>query len=140
MLLCLDRDLRLVYILGDIFEMKSFEAGELLEINPELFRKRLQQARELIRDFMTENCGVANPRNRCRCNKMIKQGTKRGIVRPQNLHFAGTNPELRNYKREIEELHSASAIYKSHPVYKVPGKLMEEIKAILSSDKFKIIR
>ena len=52
MLLCLDRDDRIAYILGDVFEIRSEEAGEILAIAPAAYRKRLSRARERLRDFM----------------------------------------------------------------------------------------
>jgi len=44
-LLCLDRELRITYILGEIFEVNSREGAEILTITPEAFRKRLSRAR-----------------------------------------------------------------------------------------------
>src|ERR1700736_2276444 len=41
MLLCLDREQRLIYILGEIFEVTDVVGGELLEISRENFRQRL---------------------------------------------------------------------------------------------------
>ena len=45
MLLCLSREQRIVYVLGEIFEAPSAVAAEILEITPATFRKRLERAR-----------------------------------------------------------------------------------------------
>ena len=45
MLLCLDRGERLIYILGEIFEVSDTVGAELLEVSPENFRQRLSRAR-----------------------------------------------------------------------------------------------
>src|SRR5262245_16105736 len=45
MLLCLDREQRLVYILGEIFEVTDVVGAELLEISRETFRQRVARAR-----------------------------------------------------------------------------------------------
>ena len=45
MLMCLDRDHRLAYILGEILELEHNESAEVLEITPAAFRKRLSRAR-----------------------------------------------------------------------------------------------
>ena len=42
MLQCLDRPHRLAYVLGEIMEIPGPDAAEVLEISPDLFRKRLQ--------------------------------------------------------------------------------------------------
>ena len=45
MLLCLDREQRLVYVLGEIFGVTDVVGGELLEISRDNFRQRLSRAR-----------------------------------------------------------------------------------------------
>src|SRR5260370_36430 len=45
LLLCLDREQRLSYILGAIFTVSDTVAAEVLEITPESFRQRLARAR-----------------------------------------------------------------------------------------------
>jgi len=61
MLLCLDRDHRLAYILGEILELDGPEAARVLEVDPTTFRKRLSRARTDLTAFMTAKCGLANP-------------------------------------------------------------------------------
>ena len=45
MLLCLNREQRLVFVLGSVFGLKSTEAAESLGITPENFRKQLSRAK-----------------------------------------------------------------------------------------------
>ena len=45
MILSLDRELRITYILGDVFGLSGEEAAEVLEIEPAAYRKRLSRAR-----------------------------------------------------------------------------------------------
>ena len=47
---CLDRDHRMAYILGEVFELTSPQGAAILGITPAAFRKRLSRAR--IRSFM----------------------------------------------------------------------------------------
>jgi len=61
MLLCLDREQRLSYILGAIFEVTDVVAAEVLEISPENFRQRLARARRDLRNFMSDKCGTREP-------------------------------------------------------------------------------
>ena len=58
MLLCLDREHRLAYMLGDVFELDGAVAADILDIEPAAYRKRLQRAREQIQTFMRSNCGL----------------------------------------------------------------------------------
>jgi DNA-directed RNA polymerase specialized sigma24 family protein len=61
MLLCLDREHRIAYVLGDGLELNSGEAANICEISPAAFRKRLQRARERIQAFMQAHCGLLDP-------------------------------------------------------------------------------
>jgi RNA polymerase sigma factor (sigma-70 family) len=58
MLQCLDRPHRIAYVLGDIMELPGPEVADILEISPDLFRKRLQHARATVLSFTREHCGV----------------------------------------------------------------------------------
>ena len=72
MLLCLDREQRLSYIIGAIFEVSDTLAAEVLEISPENFRQRLARARRDLRNFMNDKCGLVNQANPCRCAKKTR--------------------------------------------------------------------
>jgi hypothetical protein len=56
MLLCLDREQRLTFILGAIFEVSDTVGAEVLEITPDNFRQRLARARRDLRNFMNDKC------------------------------------------------------------------------------------
>src|SRR5436190_24049768 len=63
MLLCLDREQRLIYIFGDIFTVTDTVGAELIDISPENFRQRLARARRDLHSFMNDKCGLVNPAN-----------------------------------------------------------------------------
>src|SRR6185437_17097941 len=67
MLLALDREHRVAYIVGDVFELRSDDAAYLLDIEPAAFRKRLSRARMRLRAFMQQHCGLIEGRASCRC-------------------------------------------------------------------------
>ena len=77
MLLCLDREHRMAYILGEVLELSSDQAAELCGIAPGAFRKRLQRARERIQRFMEGHCGLLDPANPCRCRRRIGAAIQR---------------------------------------------------------------
>lgn len=58
LLMCLDREHRFAYILGEIIDMDHREGAEILAITPAAFRKRLSRARSRIVSFMTSHCGL----------------------------------------------------------------------------------
>src|SRR6202045_4721713 len=69
MLLCLDREQRLTYILGAILSVSDSVGADVLEITAESFRQRLTRARRDLRNFMNDKCGLVNKSNPCLCAK-----------------------------------------------------------------------
>ena len=61
-MLCLDREQRLIYILGGIFGVTDTVAAELLEISSDNFRQRLAGARRDLHNFMNDKCGLVTNR------------------------------------------------------------------------------
>src|SRR5499433_560503 len=88
MLLCLDREQRLTYILGEIFGVTDTVAAEVLEVSCENFRQRLARARRDLHNFMNDKCGLVNRANPCRCVKKTRGFIQAGHVDPKNLLFA----------------------------------------------------
>src|SRR5215210_139381 len=137
MLLCLDRDHRLAYILGDVFAVTSQEAAEITGISPVTFRKRLSRARSRLHGFMERTCGLVNPSNPCRCARRVDHAVRVGRVDPGHLLFA-THPlrlepdaVTREVVREMDQLHSAADLLRGHPDYAAPGKTTEVIRGML---------
>ena len=119
MLQCLDRPHRFAYVLGDIMELSSPEAAEVLEISPELFRKRLQHARAAVVSFTKAYCGLASDAAPCRCNRQVGAAVRDGRVDVHQLTFAGTRSsfdETRAKVRQVEEARWALEVHRSsHP-------------------------
>lgn len=88
MLLCLDREQRLVYVLGEIFGVTDVVGGELLEISRDNFRQKLSRARRDLHSFMQDRCGLVNQANPCSCAKKTQAFMRAGYVDPANLLFA----------------------------------------------------
>lgn len=121
MLLCLDRDHRFAYILGEILDMDHVEGAEILEITPAAFRKRLSRANERITTFMTAHCGLIEPGNPCRCKLKISCAVERGHVHPSELLFAHSLPHAKQFPevlrtiRQLEDCRRVAALYRSLP-------------------------
>lgn len=120
MLMCLDRNHRLAYILGEILDLDHRDAAEVLAISPDAFRKRLSRANAQIVSFMTSHCGLVNPANACRCSRRLDIAIQLGRIQPEKLLFSPTLtqakrfPEVLNSIRQLEETRRAAALYRSH--------------------------
>ncbi len=88
MITCLDREQRLIFIMGDIFGLSDTEGAPLFEISKDNFRQKLSRARKQLINFMDNNCGLINEKNSCRCEKKTKASIEAGYVDPHTLRFA----------------------------------------------------
>jgi RNA polymerase sigma factor (sigma-70 family) len=137
MLMCLDRNHRLAYVLGEIVELDHREAAEVLEIAPATFRKRLSRARASITSFMTSRCGLADPANACRCRRRVAAAVSLGRVDPANLLFASSFEQARRFPqvletiRNLEATRRAAALYRSHPEPVAGGDLTSWLRTTL---------
>jgi RNA polymerase sigma factor (sigma-70 family) len=137
MLMRLDRDHRLAYLLDAVFGLSSDEAAQVLEINPAAYRKRLSRARRALHDFSVNNCGLANPDAACRCEKQVhavrlleKAGERRVTdLRVETVERAAASAALDH----VIAMSDFAGVIRSHPEYRAPGAMLDAIRAVLLS-------
>ena len=126
MLLCLDREQRLIFILGGIFGVSDVVGAEMLELSRDNFRQRLARSRRDLQNFMQDKCGLVNTTNPCRCAKKTRGFIKAGHIDPNNLRFAR---ERVTHVRDVAERVSAEItgldkaytnVYRDHPFQNSP--------------------
>jgi RNA polymerase sigma factor (sigma-70 family) len=142
MLLCLDREQRLVYILGGIFGVSDTVGAELLETGRDNFRQKLARARRDLHSFMQERCGLVNTANPCRCAKKTQAFMKAGYVDPENLLFVKSRlTRVRDVSpavhEAIDELDMAyAAIHRSHPFHQSPD-FVAALRDLINQPRFR---
>ncbi|WP_027394275.1 RNA polymerase sigma factor [Aquimarina latercula] len=87
MLLCLTKEQRITFILGEMFNADHTIGSEILGISKSNFRKRLSRARADIFSFMNNKCGLVNKNNPCRCHKKVTYAIKGRAIDSKNLLF-----------------------------------------------------
>jgi len=145
MLLCLDKTQRMIYILGDMFEINHRLGAEIMGISATNFRVRLMRARNDLRSWMSQRCGLINPDNPCRCAKKTKGFIEAGVVNPDDLKFNA------HYKMKIAELSRREAttfvdtvetlqkqIFQSHP-FQEPVNADKFVDEVFGNDVIKIL-
>ncbi len=145
MLLCLNREQRLVYILGEIFEVDSKTGADLLEISVDNFRQQLTRARIDLYNFMNNKCGLVNASNPCGCPKKTKGFIKAGWVNEQDLQFN------KHFTKRISDISVDKAnqcdnimdekyalLFKDHPYYD-KDKSSELIYSLTTDQEIKSI-
>ena len=122
MLLCLNRQQRLVYVIGEIFGADHNIGAELLEISKANFRKRLERARKDLYQFMNNKCGLINKNNPCRCARKTIGFIKTGWVDKDkmkfNTNYVSSITEVINSKNEKLNLlieNEYAELFKSTP-------------------------
>ena len=129
MLLCLDREQRLVYILGSILGVPDRVGADLLEVSREAFRQKLARARRDLHSFMQGQCGLVNSANPCRCAKKTQGFIKAGYLDPHQLLFARAHVTRVHEvaPHAIERLEALDAAYgeihREHPFHAAPDFL-----------------
>ncbi len=142
MLLCLDREQRLVYILGEILAVSDTVGAELLETSAENFRQRLARARRDLHNFMNDKCGLVNRANPCRCAKKTRGFIQAGYVDPANLLFAQDRvQQVRDFVLARSDALATlddqyGDVFRQHPFYE-SRDLVPALRALIASPEFK---
>lgn len=145
MLLCLDREQRMIYILGEMFDIDHNLGSEILGISPGNFRIRLMRARQDLYNWMNERCGLVKKSNPCRCAKKTRAYIEAGFVDPNNLVFNN------RYKKKIYEVSEHNAlpitntiedlnknVFQQHPLQE-PYTSQKIVEEIFNNDFIKLI-
>lgn len=142
MLLCLDREQRLIFILGNMFSVNDETGSEILEMTKVNFRQKLSRARKQLTNFMSNKCGLMNKDNPCHCAKKTKLMMDAGHVNPDNLLFS------KKYVFSIEKVApqkidsldnllevKATGLFREHPFQQSPD-FVKSLNDLLKSREF----
>ena len=144
MLLCLDREQRLFYVLGEIFGVTDAVGGELLDVSRDAYRQRLSRARRDLHEFMHAKCGLVNAANPCRCAKKTQAFIAAGFVDPRNLLFASARvTRVRDVAAKVHDAVNAfdaayAAVHRDHP-FQSPPAMAGAIRRLLEQPEFESI-
>jgi RNA polymerase sigma factor (sigma-70 family) len=144
MLLCLDREQRLIYVLGAIFAVTDGVGADVMGISRDAFRQKLSRARRDLHRFMHGQCGLINPANPCRCARKTRGFMEAGFVDPANLLFA--RPHVERVKDAapavmagLDELDVAyGAIHREHPFHSSPD-FVRALRGLVQRPDFRTI-
>jgi hypothetical protein len=126
MLLCLSREQRIVYLLGDLLRFTDIDGARICDISPAAFRQRL--ARAVMRRLMGRRCGLVRASNPCRCDKLVRASVDCRILDPSDprwaRHHGVTLPietsTLDAAARELDLAVAIAEVYRSDPPFAAP--------------------
>ena len=143
MLMCVSREDRLLYIVGDLFGIDHNLGAKIFELSKANFRKKLSRIRNDLRQWMHNKCGLVNKDNPCRCVKKTKGFIKLGVVDPENLIWdkgytqrieAFTKENLQDSLLSSDKVYSR--LYQTHP-FKETKTAKEVVDEIVSDDNIR---
>ncbi|MFS4492194.1 RNA polymerase sigma factor [Maribacter sp. 2308TA10-17] len=140
MLMCLNREQRLIYIVGELFEIDHTLGSEIFEISPANFRQKLARARKDLYQWMHNKCGLVNKENPCRCPKKTKGFIANGWINPKDLKWHSDYQErIKDFSKEklpatlltVDSIYTS--LYKEHP-FKISRNTENIIEKIINND------
>ncbi|HAA16101.1 MAG TPA: RNA polymerase sigma factor [Cytophagales bacterium] len=101
MLLCLNREQRLIYIIGEMLGGDHNVGSEIMGISKDNFRAKLKKARRDLYQFMNNKCGLVNKDNPCRCHKKVQVAVNQQVIDAKNLLY--NRAEYATFQEHIAE-------------------------------------
>ncbi|NOX34798.1 MAG: RNA polymerase sigma factor [Deltaproteobacteria bacterium] len=145
MLLCLNRDQRIAFILGELFNISDSIGSEILKITKNNFRKRLSRARKNLYGFMNEKCGLIKPDNPCQCAKKTAAWIRSNLVDPKSLKFNKLNLKKikdisENKSKRLENLldNKCAELFRDHPFHDPPD-FVKSFRQMIENKQFQEI-
>jgi hypothetical protein len=139
LLTCLDRPLRVAYVLGEVFGISAADGAWICDTTEAAYRKRLSRARALVRDFVAEHCGLVAPSiARCHCRKRVPAALALGRVHP-DVAADPTPATVEAAVEEMESLYDAAGLVRSLPDTTAPAEVAVDIRSLLQSGRYRLL-
>ena len=136
MLLALDRDHRLAYVLDVIFGLTSVQAAAVVEITPDAYRQRVSRAKSRLHAFMQHTCGLVSDDASCRCHRQLPavRTHKAASVSPSGsgVQLPTLDDAALTYD-QLVEMFDAVAVMRAQPAFAAPTRLTTEIRKALTA-------
>lgn len=120
MLLCLDRDHRAAYVLGEVLEMDHQSASGILDVTPANFRQRLSRARRDVQAFTARACGIGNNAGLCQCSRRVPAALAAGRIGQQHEDTLNGAP---SYAEVLEEAQRVETDLRAASLQRATGPL-----------------
>ena len=130
MLQVLDGDHRLAYTLTEILGLDQAEAAEALGVSHAALRKRLSRARSRIRKVLSENCGIVDDGNSCRCERRRARAVSLGRLDAQDAVELDLD-SLRSQIKALEDLSADITYFRADPLATASERVLPTVRSIL---------
>lgn len=138
MLMALDRDQRLAYLLDTVFDLPSAQAADVVGVTAATYRQRLSRAKARLDGFMARRCGLVQADAPCRCATQARvlrhhgPGDRQPALRLQPVELREAEQVFASYGRVAD----AAAVFRSLPALRAPDRLLAAIRLVLRQEGF----
>lgn len=131
MLMCLNKEERLVFLYSCLLKQNSKTGGQLLEISSDNFRKKLSRAKQKLNNFISNNCGLLNPDNSCKCKIRVNYALSQKRISKEKLYYISenyikNNESLAEKIDKMEELEDLNSVFHNNPNYNLPNEIISK--------------
>ena len=143
-LACLEKEMRIAFILGDLYGFTSKEGAFILGITPEAFRKRLSRSRKNMQNFMLRHCGLVDKNNACRCHKVAGKKLESGLTSLPRQYFVKKDEAVKGraealaHLKELTEIDRTVSMFRRYPEYQTPDSFTNIVKGFIDSGKYRV--
>ncbi|WP_396592005.1 RNA polymerase sigma factor [Allomuricauda sp. R78024] len=123
MIMCLNREQRLIFILGASFGIDHTLGADIFGVSPQNFRIKLHRARKDLFNYMNNKCGLVNKENPCRCPKKAKALKQMGVLDEGKMLFnIKTKTKVKdfvenNHEEALDDFTTTyTKLFQEHPV------------------------
>ncbi|MFD1615843.1 RNA polymerase sigma factor [Gelatiniphilus marinus] len=141
MIMCLNREQRLIFILGASFGIDHTLGADIFGVSPQNFRIKLHRARKDLFNYMNNKCGLVNKENPCRCPKKAKALKQMGVLDEEKMLFnIKTKVKVKdfvenNHEEALDDFTTTyTKLFQEHPV-KDDFDKDTIIKELINNDK-----
>ncbi|TMM28860.1 RNA polymerase sigma factor [Polaribacter aestuariivivens] len=141
MIMCLNREQRLIFILGTSFGIDHTLGADIFGVSTQNFRIKLHRARKDLFNYMNNKCGLVNKENPCRCPKKAKALKEMGVLDEEKMLFnIKTKMKVKdfvenNHEEALDDFTTTyTKLFQEHPV-KDDFEKDTIIKELINNDK-----
>jgi RNA polymerase sigma factor (sigma-70 family) len=135
MLLCLSREQRLAYLMGDLLGFADVDGAVICGVSRAAFRQRLARARATMRQLMGERCGLVRSTSPCRCRRLVRASVENALLDPGEPRWARhagvvlplETETLARAAAELDVAAAAAEVYRADPTFVAPRALWERL-------------
>lgn len=134
-LMCLDPDQRVAYVLSEVFDFDTRTGAQVLDIGETAYRQRLSRARRALETFMGTHCGLVHAEARCTCERQAHALRKIRQGKPIRLQFAKgeepTSAMVQAARAELSRLQRIALVFRNSPAWSAPDSLLANVRRVL---------